>query len=183
MPSKRAGNIGSNFSRNMSATAQHQISYQANYIQQVLEDYASANGGECQVVSNMRDMWFQATQSSQKPMIYVAWIGETPWSSNANIAGLTGMVAREWRVGVKRGRGFHAVRGDSLTKTSTVIPCYDVIEDVRELIRSQIGLSEFAGFDNLKVSEWQLGNAVMDGKLISFFTKNLLPMISLTQTG
>ncbi|MDE2097602.1 MAG: hypothetical protein KGL39_10175 [Patescibacteria group bacterium] len=155
----------------------HQISAQANFIQSVLYDYASSNGGDCQVVSNMKDMWMQANQSSQKPTIYITWIGESPWSSNANISAVTHRVSRDWKVGIKRGRGFQPIRGTTLSKTTSVIPFFDVVEDVRDLIRSELGISEDAGIDDVKVSEWQLGGLVMDGKLISFTTKNDLPTI------
>ena len=161
-------------------SALHQISAQANYIAQVLNDYAKDNGGQCQVVSNMRDMWNQASQNSQIPMIYVTWTGESPWSSSKNLAALTHRVSRDWTVGIKRGRGFTAVRGDTLSKTTSTIPFFDVVEDVRDIIRSQLGISEDLGQDDIRAKEWQLGNVIMDGKLITFTTKNDLPPIQNT---
>lgn len=158
----------------------HQISAQANYIVSVLSTYATANGGQCQQVPTMRDMWMQAYQSSQKPMIYVTYTGEQPWSSSTMIAALTHRVTRHWVVGIKRGRGFQPVRGATLTTTTSVIPFFDVVEDVRDLIRSTLGISEDNGIDDLKITEWQLGTQVMDGKLISFTTKNDLPNIEMT---
>lgn len=153
----------------------HQISAQANYLKGVLDNYAKDSGGACQIVFNMTDMWDQAYQSSQKLGIYLMWIGDSPWGSNANTAALLGRVAREWRVGVRRGRGLTSPRGKTLTEETSVCPFYDAVEDVRDIIRTQIGVSEFAGMDNLKTVEWDLKNKNMTGKLITFFTKNDLP--------
>lgn len=130
--------------------------------------------GACVMVSNTREMWQLASNDSQKPIIYVCWGGEDPWSSNANISAVTHRVNRSWILGVKQGRGFKSNRGESL---KGFIP---FVEQVRDTMRSMLGISEDFGNDYSGIKPWSQGSLVIDGYLITFGTKNDLPNILLT---
>ena len=53
-----------------------EISAQANGLKGALEKLAADMGGVVKVVSNYRAMWAQASQSSQKPMLLICFVGE-----------------------------------------------------------------------------------------------------------
>jgi hypothetical protein len=153
-------------------SAAHQISAQGAFIADTLTQYVQAATGDCEFVSNERFAWNQASQNSQKPMVYVWYAGETPWSSSRMLEGVTHRVNRKWGVGVKRGRGFMAVRGDTYIRQTLIAPFTDVLEDIRNIILTMQGISEDAGTDEVSISEWRLGNDLMDGAKITFTTKN-----------
>jgi hypothetical protein len=159
--------------------AKAQISYQANIIANQLNVWAQARGGTAVVVSNLRDLWQQAAQSSQKPIIYVCYMGENPRGS-FQLASITHRVDRQWTVCIKRGRGFTAVRGDTLSTTTSVDPFYDNAEEARDLIRVLLGISEEFPLDYKGMKPMQLGGQVIDAYLIEFSTANDLPEVVLT---
>src|SRR6516225_5389331 len=102
---------------------QHQISAQAAFLQQTLLTWAQNNsrGGDCQVVHDLQELWMQASQSSQKPIVYVCFNGEEAWGRFESRA-LTYRVKRNWIVVLKFGRGYTATRGDTLTVGSQSAP-------------------------------------------------------------
>jgi len=159
--------------------AKAQISYQANIIANQLNVWAQARGGTAVVVSNLRDLWQQASQSSQKPIIYVCYMGENPRGS-FQLASATHRVDRQWTVCIKRGRGFTAVRGDTLSQTKGVDPFYDNAEEARDLIRVLLGISEEFPLDYKGMKPMQIGGQIIDAYLIEFSTANDLPEVVLT---
>jgi len=166
----------------VSVDIQNQISAQANFIAGELLEYAQKSGGDCQVVSSPHELWMQSAQDSQRPMFYVCYMGETPWSSDSNISALTHRVSREWCVRVKQGRGFAANRGATLSKpVGNAGLFYNVVEHTRDLIRAMLGISEDYGNDYAGIKPVRLGDQIIDCFDVFFSTKNDLPTIVLTQ--
>ena len=160
----------------MPLTAPVSISNQAGQIALVLQGYAQSAGGVADVVSNLRDLWFQASQSSQKPRILICYNGESA-RGDFSVANYNHRVDRQWIVAVTRGRGWLANRGDSLYKTTTQDPLYDVVEEVRELLRCMIGISEEFPIDFKRISPMNSQNKALDAYAIEFSTANDIPEI------
>jgi hypothetical protein len=159
------------------------ISQQAAQIQQLLSPWAVAAGGSAEVVSNLQMMWNQATMDTQKPRLLIVYNGETIRGEFA-VAAFNHRVDRQWIVAVTRGRGWNANRGDSLYKTvGNADPFYDVIEEVRELIRSMIGISEEFPVDYKRISPMSSANKALDAYGIEFSTANDIPGITFTNTN
>ena len=152
------------------------ISEEATILKDALDAWAVSYGGSARVVSNLRDMWEQASTSSQTPNILICYNGEVSRGTFSQMA-TWHRVDRQWLVAVTRGRGYYAHRGDSLANSSTVeMPLYDVIESVRDLIRSCTNISEETPtVDYKSIKPMQLGNLVVDGYQIEFSTANDIP--------
>lgn len=133
-----------------------------------------AIGGDCVMASNLRDMWEQASQNTEQPLVYVCYGGESAWSSNPNISAVTYRVSRNWIIGIKQGRGHDQDRGESLVR---FLP---FVEQVRDTIRSMMGISEDIGNDFASIKPWSQGSQVIDGYILEFSTKNDLPPILTT---
>ena len=146
------------------------ISSQLAILQQVLQEYVVSINGTVGVASNVQDLWYQSSQSSQKPIIYICYAGETAWS-NSNLSALTHRVSRNWIVRVKQGRGVTARRGD------TVLEFVTIVEEVRDVLRTMQGISQDFGIDYEGTKYVRLGDSVMDAYDIAFSTKNDLPQI------
>lgn len=156
------------------------ISEQSAAISYWIGQYVLPLGGTSIVASNLRDMWNQAFQASDKPIVYTCWAGDSP-RGPSDIMRWTHRVDREWATLVKRGRGFCAIRGDSLNQTvGNAIPFYDVVEGVRDRIRQILSISEEGLVELRGIRPWQLGNQVLDAYLISFATANDMPTITST---
>jgi len=147
------------------------VAAQADAIKDVLLNWTQERGGTVQVASNLRDMWSRASQSSQKPIILICFMGEYPRGPFARAA-ISHRVDRHWAVAVVRGRGFAYVRGDTLTESvGQAEPFYDSVESVRDLLRQAGGrLSAENIVDYKGVKPMQLGNLIIDGYLIDFTT-------------
>jgi hypothetical protein len=164
----------------MSLPAPIAISDQANAIAAWLNQWAQPKGGTAAVVSNLRDLWNQASLSSQKPRILICFNGATARGDFAHIAPWH-REDRHWLVAITRGRGFNANRGDSLTEqTGDAEPFYDSVETVRDLLRRMIGISEEILIDYRSIKPMQLGNLVVDGFTIELSTANDVPLITNT---
>lgn len=162
----------------MSLPAPIRISDQANIIQTVLNAYAASYGGIASVCSNLRDMWNQASMDSTRPRMLIVWNGAESRGS-FEVRNANSREDREWLVAVTRGRGFFANRGDSLSKPmANEKPFYDVVEDVRDLCRVILNISEeLPAIDYKTIRPMQLGNLVVDGYIIAFGTANDIPQI------
>ncbi len=147
------------------------ISAQLNIIVNVLQTWAVQYNATVIPVSNVQDLWSQSSQTSQKPTVYVCFSGETPWSSNANISALTHRTSREFIVRVKQGRGFTAVRGE------TVYSFVTIVEQVRDTIRSMLGISQDFGVDYAGTKYVRLGSQVIDAYDLTFSVKADCPQI------
>ena len=154
---------------------QSQISQQLAFIVETLQIYISETlFGAVEIASNVEYLWRQSAQDSQRPMLYVCYAGETPWSSNANISALTHRVSRDFIIRVKQGRGFASTRGDTVPQFTVIV------EKIRDTIRSMLGISEDAGIDYGGIKPVRLGDKIIDCYDISFSCKNDLPTILAT---
>jgi hypothetical protein len=157
----------------MIPTAQSQIIPQMEFIRETLLDLVNQPdiGGDCVMVSNLRDLWEQASQNTEQPLVYVCYNGESEWSSNLNISALTHRVKRSWIVAVKEGRGHDEDRGQSLAR---FLP---FVEQVRDTIRSMLGVSQDLGVDFHSIKPMSQGSQAMDCYAIEFSTQADLPPI------
>jgi len=159
------------------------ISDEAKILQQVLNDWAITFGGKASIVSNLRDFWNQSSINSEVPRILICYNGETSRGSFSQIA-TWHRVDRQWTVAVTKGRGYYPERGDGLMEnTSAELPLFDVLEIVRDLIRSISNISEETpAVDYKAIKPMQLGNLVVDGYTIEFSTANDIPSNLTTTT-
>ena len=159
----------------MESTIINSVSEQAVAIRDRLMEWASPLGGTAAVVSNLKDLWSQVYQSSNKPTVYVCYMGEKargPFS----LANALSRVDRSWSVLIKRGRGFYSVRGDSLSANKQEIPFYDCVEQVREQLRSMINISAEGPMIDFKgIRPASQGTQVIDAYVIEFSTANDIP--------
>lgn len=146
------------------------VSTVAIAIRDLLSDWTTQRGGQCSIVSNFRAMWDQASQSSQKPIVLICYLGERvrgPFST----AAATYRVDRTWNVAVVRGRGFASVRGDTLSESvGGMDPFYNDVEAIRDMIREANYLSAEEPVDYKSIRPMQLGTLIIDGYLIEFST-------------
>ena len=164
----------------MPLTTPPSISEQADQIRTLLDEYAKTAGGTAEVVSNVQMLWNQASMDTVKPRILIVYNGEIARGEFA-VASFNHRVDRQWIVAVTRGRGWSANRGDSLYKsTGNSDPFYDVIEEVREIIRSMIGISEEFPLDFKRISPMSSANKALDSYALEFSTANDLPQILFT---
>ena len=153
------------------------ISAQCQQIVDVLKPYATKSGGFADMVSNLQMLWAQASMADDRPRILVCYNGEN-LRGDFSVASFNHRVDRQWIVAVTRGRGWSANRGDSLYKTvGNADPFYDVVEEVRELIRTMIGISEEFPLDYKRISPMSSGNKALDSYAIEFSTANDVPAI------
>jgi hypothetical protein len=149
------------------------ISDQLKAIKQYLQEQLTeaAPGSVAAICSNLKDMWKQAFQASDRFKVLIVWKGDTvrgPFSQ----ANCWVRVDRQWVVAVIHGRGYEAERGDSVPVLS------DMVENVRDWLRSMLGLSEELPTIDLKgITQANQGNLILDGYLIEFSTANDIPMI------
>ena len=156
------------------------ISQQAQQIVDLLKPYAQKSGGFADVVSNLQMLWAQASMANDRPRILVCYNGEQIRGDFA-VAAFNHRVDRQWIVAITRGRGWNINRGDSLYKTAgNADPFYDVVEEVRELIRTMVGISEEWPLDYKRLSPMASGNKALDSYAIEFSTANDIPGITLT---
>ena len=156
------------------------ISNQAQQIVDVLNPYATKSGGVAVTVSNLQMLWAQASMASDRPRILICYNGETS-RGDFSVANVNHRVDRTWVVAVTRGRGWNADRGSSLYKTvGNADPFYDVVEEVRELLRCMIGISEEFPIDYKRVSPMSSGNKALDSYAIEFSCAVDIPAIRLT---
>lgn len=156
------------------------ISAQATQIAALLQPYAKKSGGDAQIVSNLKMLWMQAGMANDRPRILICYNGESIRGEFA-VAAFNHRVDRQWVVAVTRGRGWNATRGTSLYKTvGNADPFYDVVEEVRELIRTMTGVSEEFPVDFKRISPMSSENKALDSYAIEFSTSNDIPGILLT---
>jgi hypothetical protein len=165
----------------MALTAPPKISDQANQILSVLTRWGTTYLATVSIVSNLRDLWEQASLNTQKPRVLICFVGSEP-RGGFREANYQNREDRSWMVAVTRGRGFFAERGDSLAGSSqgqtSEIPFYDIVEEVRDQIRSILSISEERPtVDYRGMKPMQLGGLVVDGISIHFSTANDIPFI------
>ena len=152
----------------------HQISEQLEFIKDTIVEYVQGRGGAAAITANVQDLWLQSSQQSLTPTIFVCYDGEDAWG-DFNTRAKTHRVKRNFIVRVKKGRGFTADRG------KTFLDFADVLEDVRDLIRSMQGITEDQAVDYAGMKPVRLGNTPTDCEDITFSTMNDLPTITQTE--
>lgn len=161
----------------MSLPAPVSISNQASQIVARLSQWAEPLGGIAIVASNLKDNWKQSYQSSQKPLILVAYMGEDS-RGDFPVMNRNHRVDRKWSVIIKRGRGFLVNRGDSLNVgNQQVEPFYDSVEKIRELLRTMIGISEEIPIDYRSIRPVSQNSEIIDSFEILLTTANDIPAI------
>ena len=159
------------------------ISEQADQIRELLSPFAVKYGGSAEVVSNLKMMWTTVSMANDRPRIIIVYNGETIRGEFA-AAAFNCRVDRQWIVAVTRGRGWNINRGDSLYKTAgNADPLYTVVETVRDLIRSMLGISEELPLDYKRISPMTSANENLDSYAIEFSTANDVPAIRWTVEG
>lgn len=157
------------------------IAYQATTLKDLLDAWAQPKGGVAKVASNLKELWAQASQSSQKPIVLICFNGEQvrgPFATGAACH----RVDRQWVVAVVRGRGFAPVRGNTLTESvGNVDPFYQSVEEVRDLIRNARELTAEPPIDFKAVKPMQMGALIIDGYLIEFSTAVDIPQVTNTE--
>jgi len=152
------------------------ISDEAKLIRDALQSWVSQYGGEAAIVSNLREMWNQASINSDTPRILICYMGETARGSFSQLSAWH-RVDRNWTVAVTKGRGYYLNRGDGLASTdATELPLYDVIESARDVVRGLQTISEETPMPDYRgIKPMQLGNLVVDGYTIELTTANDIP--------
>jgi hypothetical protein len=156
------------------------ISGQAGQILAQLLPFAESAGGAAEVVSNLQMLWKQAAMDTQKPRILICYNGESIRGEFATAA-INHRVDRQWIVAVTRGRGWTAQRGSSLFQAvGNADAFYDVVEQVRDLIRRMLGISEEFPVDFKRISPMSSQNKALDSYAIEFSTASDIPAITYT---
>lgn len=153
------------------------VSQNAALIQTELQNWVASYGGTAEIVSNLRDMWNQASISSDTPRILICYNGEVARGSFGHISPWH-RVDRSWTIAVTKGRGYYLNRGEGLYDASSAeMPLFDVVETVRDIVRFMTTISEENPTpDYRNIRPMQLGNLVVDGYIIEITTANDIPM-------
>lgn len=153
------------------------IGQQSKNLQVTLANWVTQHGGVCEVASNLKELWVQSGINNDIPRVLVCYDGENArgeWRTRSAL----NRVDRNWKVAVIRGRGFSAQRGDSLDKlVVNAIPFYDVVEYIRDLIRSMLNISEEFPVEFTSIRPMSHGTMILDGYVIEFVTANDIPAI------
>jgi len=156
------------------------ISQTAQQLKSQLSTWAVTAGGKAVVASNTKDMWEQASQNTQTPLVLICYNGETIRGERA-VSAFNHRVERNWIVAVTRGRGWNTERGASLyTTTANADPLYDVVEEVRDAIRVMTGISEEFPVEFQSISPMSSNNKELDAYAIQFTVAADIPAITLT---
>jgi hypothetical protein len=154
------------------------ISTQLEVLRVALDAWASPLGGTAVAVPNLKELWNQASMSSQKPRLLICYMGEKIRGPFAD-ASVAGRVDRQWTVAITRGRGFASMRGDTLKQQVGNVEAFaDSVEACRDLIRNLEGVSQEWPMEYKSIKPMQLGNLVVDGYLIEFSTANDLDKLT-----
>lgn len=167
----------------MALAAPITISQTAQLIHAAVDEFAQTYGGKADIVSNLKELWNQASINSQSPRILIVYNGETSRGSFSQIAPWH-RVDRSWLIAVTKGRGWYANRGDSLYNAEVQeMPLYDVVENVRDVVRFLQTISEETPMPDYRSTKpMQMGTMVIDGYLIEITTANDIPSNLTTQT-
>lgn len=161
------------------------VSEQANALQNLLDTWASQMGGEAIIVPTLAKLWDPQFISQTKPRILIAYNGENIRSRYGvpdNATAALGRVDRHWVVAVTRGRSWARRVGDGLSTTvQNAVPLYDVIEELRDLLRAMTQISDElpVDFEAIRpMPSMQTGQLYLDAFLVEFSTGVQLPLLS-----
>lgn len=153
------------------------IANQSQAIQSALQTWADTYGGKAFVASDEGHMWKMAYATSQIPRIIICYNGES-LRGDFSVAAAMGRVDRHWKVAITRGRGFNANRGDSLnTMAQNAQPMWAFVDQMRDVIRSIMGISVELPVDYTGITPMNLGELILDGYMVEFSTATDLPAI------
>jgi hypothetical protein len=153
-----------------------QIADQAAFMIKTLQNWVQDKGGTAQIVYDLDELWSAAFLSVDKPVIYLSYMGEEMFNDEEFSFAL-GRVKRFWTVILKFGKSVGVNRGVDLTKPSAVQESkYNWIEEVRDLIRGMMGLSQviMVGFERIEPVKNSLDEMVNSWRF-DFHTLNDLP--------
>lgn len=121
------------------------------------------------MASDPVQMWGFAFDASNKIKAVLCCVGEDVRGDFAEAAAM-GRVDRHFQCLVSRGRSFTPQRGTGLVKyVQNAPPLFGLVREVRDIIRSQLGISlelpvDYRGFKSLPLED----NLIMDAYIIEF---------------
>ncbi len=119
----------------------------------VFQPWAAAqNAGTAVIASSVNDMWTQAFMCSDKATVIICFAGDEPRGPFETSAA-THRGDFTFQAVFSRGRGLTANRGDSLvTNVQNARPFYDLLEELRDKIRSitNISVEQFVDYKGSK---------------------------------
>lgn len=145
------------------------LSQQANAIQEVLTKWANPRGGVVVVTQHLKQMWEVIYDECDAPRLIVCYGGEVDRGDWTN------RVDRTWLVAVCRGsRGFLSCScdGSPAKPKGDAEPFMDSLEEVRDLCRVMIGISEENPLAYRSCKPIQTANVATDAYLVEFSTAN-----------
>ncbi len=149
----------------------------------VLQPWAqSNNAGTAVIASSVRDMWTQAYNSTDKPAVIICFAGDEA-RGPFETAAATHRGDFTFNVALLRSRGLTSSRGDSLVTTvQNARPYYDLLEELRDKIRSitNISLEQYVDYKSTQPfddSTDEYGRRI-DGFIIAFSVAQDYPQLS-----
>lgn len=166
------------------------ISAQQKAIKDVLEGFASPKGGQVDVMNNQRHLWenlasLPIAAANQAPRLMILCAGATlrlPEEPDCH------REDRAWQIVLVKGRGFYK---DGMSG-GPIEPFADSIENVRDVMRAMIGISDDEELPSVRYQGWsplssilptREANAFADAVVINFKTSNDIPPITLQAPG
>lgn len=160
--------------------SRRKVSWQLKTLRDALANYLKGHGGredDARVMANMKHLWEHLYVVQDRPRFLIVWNGEELRGS-VDYRDTDNRVDRRFAVVAVRGQGFAdpASGGKEL-------PFVDVMEDVRDLVRSLTGISEefpasYLGCKPLpNILPDKIQNAFADAYMAEFGTANDIPAI------
>ncbi len=142
---------------------------QAEAVKEALMPVAAAEGGKAFVASDLLHLWSIAYQNTQGLRVIICFNG-LDMRGGDTYGAILGRADVHWLVGICRGRGFNAERDQSQLGTSVnAKPFYQLIAEVRDVIRALIGASVEAPVDFRRIRPMPMNEgSLVDGYLIEF---------------
>lgn len=120
----------------------------------VLEPWAEQNNaGKAVIASSVNDMWTQVANTTERSSVIMCYAGDEP-RGPFELSAATHRGDFTFNVALIRGRGLTSSRGDSLvTNVQNARPYYDVLEELRDKIRSitNISVEQFVDYKGTAV--------------------------------
>jgi hypothetical protein len=114
------------------------IAQQLKTYEAALDTFAQKQGGKCLVAKDKNHLWDMLFNAPAGLRVLVWFQREVPRGEFGTQA-RTGKVDRHFQVVITRGAGFKIKPGDSLTEgAGGGRPMFDLVEDVRDLVRTLI---------------------------------------------
>ena len=149
------------------------VSAQCNTLKQVLNDIASQEQGRCLIAENIDEKLWMGFDNTIGPKILIAFVGEDPIASSADVQELVGRVRRHFDILVTRPKILTAERNTALT--DTVGPSksfYGILERIRDTVRAIEWPShvqnptEYSGLRPGNMDSWMLDSYIISVSVI-----------------